>query len=67
MKFSWFLMILGALLVFQGVALVYTGYHVSNALIIIPGACFGVPGMLCMNIGRNRRKDILEKRRVNEG
>ena len=63
MIFSWFLMILGALLIFQGVALVYTGYHVSNALIIITGVCFGTPGAVCMLFGRNRRKDILEKRR----
>lgn len=67
MKLAWFLMIVGALCSFQGVALLFTGYYVGNAIIIITGICVGFGmGYYPLKYGMKMRKSLLLERKENE-
>ena len=67
MKLAWFLMIIGALCIFQGLALLFTGYHASNVIIIVVGICIGLGmGYYPLLYGIKRRKSLLSERKENE-
>ena len=56
-------MIIGALCIFQGIALLITGYYSNNAIIIGTGICVGLGmGYYPLQYGMKRRKDILTGR-----
>lgn len=63
MKFAWFLMVVGALLVFQGVAIVFVGINPPNLWIILCGLGIGIGlGYYPMYVGYKRRKEFLSKK-----
>jgi hypothetical protein len=67
MKLAWFLMVVGALCIFQGIALIFTGSYVNSFWIIFTGFCVGIGmGIFPLRYGYNRRKEILAKRKVRE-
>jgi len=64
MKIAWFTMIVGALCIFQGVALLFTGYYVGNFWIFLTGVCIGIGlGVIPLEFGIKRRKVILLARK----
>jgi len=64
MKIAWLMMIIGALCTFQGVALLFTGYHAGNFWIILTGVCIGGgAGVFPLQYGWKRRKELLLARR----
>lgn len=68
MKLAWFLMIVGALCIFQGIALIFTGYYASNAIIIITGICVGLGlGYYPFQYGMKRRRELLSEGHEHEG
>lgn len=70
MKLAWFLMVIGALCIFEAVALIYTGYYVKNIWIDLTGICIGFGlGIFPFRYGWKRRKEILVQRKnpVHEG
>lgn len=63
MRLAWFLMVIGALCVFEAIALMYTGYYVKNILIEITGLCIGIGlGIFPFRYGWKKRKEILAER-----
>jgi len=64
MKLAWFYLVVGALLVFEGIAVFITGCYAKNALIILAGIVVFVPAIFLIRSGRSRREKYLVKAKV---
>ena len=63
-------MVIGALCMFEAVALMFTAYYVWNILIAITSICIGIGlGAFPFRYGWKRRREILAQRKslVHEG
>jgi uncharacterized membrane protein YjjP (DUF1212 family) len=64
MKLAWFYLLVGALLVFEGIAVFITGCYAKNALIILAGIVVFVPAIFLLKSGRDRRRKHLVKAKL---